>query len=198
MPAVFVWPWNTPTALSCDLGCPRNRGKFNAARLPEVAADPVRLKPDLIVTRASFFTGALKAATSSIPIVFVGHADPVGTGHVASPSQTRRKHHRDGRASDRTRPQGPRTPALCCPRGRSDLRSLASRHAVSRPRAQGAGGAGAAAPLAAAAHRSADCRRAGGRLLDHGPRRHAGRARIRHPTLHHRETAAGTEGWRLS
>jgi len=56
----------------------------NTAGLPEVAADLVRLKPDLIVTRGSFFTGALKAATSSIPIVFVGHADPVGTGHVAS------------------------------------------------------------------------------------------------------------------
>ena len=56
----------------------------NAARLPELAADLVRLKPDLIATRGSFFTGALKAATSSIPIVFVGHADPVGTGHVAS------------------------------------------------------------------------------------------------------------------
>jgi hypothetical protein len=56
----------------------------NAARLPEVAADLVRLKPDLIATRGSFFTGALKAATSSIPIVFVTHADPVGTGHVAS------------------------------------------------------------------------------------------------------------------
>ena len=56
----------------------------NAARLPEVAADLVRLKPDLIATRGSLFTGALKAATSSIPIVFVGHADPVETGHVAS------------------------------------------------------------------------------------------------------------------
>src|SRR5437899_3965673 len=56
----------------------------NYARFPEVAADLVRLKPDLIATRGSFFTGALKAATSSIPIVFVGHADPVGTGHVAS------------------------------------------------------------------------------------------------------------------
>jgi len=56
----------------------------NAARLPELAAELVRLKPDLIVTRGSFFTGAVKAATSSIPIVFIGHADPVGTGHVAS------------------------------------------------------------------------------------------------------------------
>jgi putative ABC transport system substrate-binding protein len=56
----------------------------NAARLPELAADLVRLKLDLIATRGSFFTGALKAATSSIPIVFTGHADPEGTGHVAS------------------------------------------------------------------------------------------------------------------
>ena len=56
----------------------------NVARLPEMAADLVRLKPDLIATRGSIFTGALKAATSSIPIVFLAHADPVGTGHVAS------------------------------------------------------------------------------------------------------------------
>jgi putative ABC transport system substrate-binding protein len=56
----------------------------DAARLPELAADLVRLQPDLIATRGSFFTGAVKAATSSIPIVFIAHADPVGTGHVAS------------------------------------------------------------------------------------------------------------------
>src|SRR5262249_10964008 len=59
----------------------------NAARLPELAADLVRLKPDLIATYGSFFTGALKAATSSIPIVFIAHADPVGTGHVATPTR---------------------------------------------------------------------------------------------------------------
>jgi len=56
----------------------------SAARLPELAADLVRLKPDVIVTRGSLFTGALKAATSLIPIIVVAHADPVGTGHVAS------------------------------------------------------------------------------------------------------------------
>src|SRR5262245_40509200 len=33
----------------------------NVARLPEMAADLVRLKPDLIATRGSLFTGALKA-----------------------------------------------------------------------------------------------------------------------------------------
>jgi putative ABC transport system substrate-binding protein len=56
----------------------------NPARLPGLAADLVRLRPDLIATRGSLFTRAVKEATSSIPIVFVAHADPVGTGHVAS------------------------------------------------------------------------------------------------------------------
>ena len=56
----------------------------NFARLPELAADLVRLKVDLILARASTFVQPAKAATSSIPIVFLTHADPVGTGHVAS------------------------------------------------------------------------------------------------------------------
>ena len=56
----------------------------NLARLPELAADLVRLKVDLILARASTFVQPAKAATSSIPIVFVVHADPEGTGHVAS------------------------------------------------------------------------------------------------------------------
>jgi putative tryptophan/tyrosine transport system substrate-binding protein len=56
----------------------------NTGRLPELAADLVRLKVDLIVARASIFVQPAKEATSSIPIVFLNHADPVGTGHVAS------------------------------------------------------------------------------------------------------------------
>lgn len=56
----------------------------NVARLPEMAADLVRINPDVIATRGSIFTEALKAATASIPIVFLAHADPVGTGHVSS------------------------------------------------------------------------------------------------------------------
>jgi len=56
----------------------------NAARLPELAADLVRLKVDLIVARSSTYVRAAKETTSSIPIVFVVHADPVGTGQVAS------------------------------------------------------------------------------------------------------------------
>ena len=56
----------------------------NFARLPELAADLVRLKVDLIVARSSHFVQPAKHATSSIPIVFIVHADPVGTGHVTS------------------------------------------------------------------------------------------------------------------
>jgi putative ABC transport system substrate-binding protein len=44
----------------------------------------VRLKVDLIVTRGSRHVQTVKKATSSIPIVFLVHADPVGTGHVAT------------------------------------------------------------------------------------------------------------------
>ena len=56
----------------------------NTARLPDLAAELVRLNVDLIVARSSSHVRAAKAATSSIPIVFAVHADPVGTGHVAS------------------------------------------------------------------------------------------------------------------
>jgi putative ABC transport system substrate-binding protein len=56
----------------------------NSARLPELAADLVRLKVDLIVTRGSTYAEGARRATSSVPIVFTMHADPVETGHVAS------------------------------------------------------------------------------------------------------------------
>ena len=54
------------------------------ARVPELAADLVRLKVDLIVTRGSPFVQGARKATSSIPIVFTQHADPVRSGHVVS------------------------------------------------------------------------------------------------------------------
>jgi len=43
----------------------------NTARLPELAADLVRLKVDLIVARSSIWVQAAKKAISSIPIVFL-------------------------------------------------------------------------------------------------------------------------------
>jgi len=53
-------------------------------RLPELAAELVRLKVDLIVagTNASIF--AAKQATATIPIVMVLALDPVGMGFIAS------------------------------------------------------------------------------------------------------------------
>src|SRR5207244_5151894 len=57
-------------------------GKFE--RLPDLAAELVSLKVDLIVASSAPETGAAKRATTSIPIVFAAHGDPVGTGHVAS------------------------------------------------------------------------------------------------------------------
>jgi putative tryptophan/tyrosine transport system substrate-binding protein len=54
------------------------------ARLPSQVAELVALAADLLVARSSIFTQAARQATSTIPIVFVAHADPVGTGHVES------------------------------------------------------------------------------------------------------------------
>ena len=56
-------------------------------RLPELAADLVRLKVDVIVSAATPGSRAAKAATNSIPIVFVAVADPKMAGLVASLAQ---------------------------------------------------------------------------------------------------------------
>lgn len=53
-------------------------------RLPELAAELIRLKPDLIVSRASPANLAAKNATSTIPIVMATGMDPVREGVVAS------------------------------------------------------------------------------------------------------------------
>ena len=53
-------------------------------RLPELAADLVRLTVDLIVTSGGPTPLAAKNATSTIPIVMTTSADPVGAGLVAS------------------------------------------------------------------------------------------------------------------
>jgi ABC-type uncharacterized transport system substrate-binding protein len=53
-------------------------------RLPELAAELVRLKPDIIVTLNTPPSLSAKQATSTIPIVFAGIADPVGAGLIAN------------------------------------------------------------------------------------------------------------------
>src|SRR4029434_1008303 len=53
-------------------------------RLVGLAADLVRLKPDVIVTTTTPVTEAALGASKTVPIVMAASADPVGTGLVAS------------------------------------------------------------------------------------------------------------------
>ena len=54
------------------------------ARMREMAEELVRLNVDVIVAPSSVYTAAAKGATSTIPVVFFSHADPLGSGHVSS------------------------------------------------------------------------------------------------------------------
>jgi ABC-type uncharacterized transport system substrate-binding protein len=51
-------------------------------RLPELAAELVRLKVDIIVTRATTATLAAKRATTTIPIVMAAAAEPLINTHL--------------------------------------------------------------------------------------------------------------------
>jgi putative ABC transport system substrate-binding protein len=53
-------------------------------RLPELAAELVRLKVDVIVSLGTQGVTAARDATTTIPIVMIGVRDPVGTGLIAS------------------------------------------------------------------------------------------------------------------
>jgi putative ABC transport system substrate-binding protein len=53
-------------------------------QLPELAAELVRMNVDIIFAPASTFVEPARQATKTIPIVFANHADPLGTGHVAT------------------------------------------------------------------------------------------------------------------
>jgi len=59
----------------------------HAERIPALAAELVALKPDLLIGSGPQIAVALKSATATIPIVFVGVADPVGLGLVQSLSR---------------------------------------------------------------------------------------------------------------
>ena len=52
-------------------------------RFPELAAELVRLKVDLILTRGTMGVTAAKNATGTIPIVMAASGDPLGAGLVA-------------------------------------------------------------------------------------------------------------------
>jgi putative tryptophan/tyrosine transport system substrate-binding protein len=54
------------------------------SQMPELAAELVRTQVDVIFAQTSTETAAALEITKTVPIVFAGHADPVGIGHVAS------------------------------------------------------------------------------------------------------------------
>lgn len=55
--------------------------------VPALVADAMRRKPDVIVSAGPSMTRALRAATSTVPIVMAFDPDPVGAGFVASLSR---------------------------------------------------------------------------------------------------------------
>src|SRR5262249_56269778 len=67
-----------------DYGFEERYADGDASRLPLLAEELVRLKPDVIVAASTPRTLAAKQATASIPIVGVNLTDPVGFGLVTS------------------------------------------------------------------------------------------------------------------
>src|SRR4030095_5725982 len=62
----------------------RRHAEGKLDRLPELAAELVRLNVDVIVTSGPTATRPAKGATSTIPIVMTFDDDPVGSGFFAS------------------------------------------------------------------------------------------------------------------
>jgi putative tryptophan/tyrosine transport system substrate-binding protein len=67
-----------------NLAFERRFSEGNAERFPEVAAELVRLRVDLIIVTTTPAALAAKHATQTIPIVMTTALDPVGAGLVAS------------------------------------------------------------------------------------------------------------------
>jgi putative ABC transport system substrate-binding protein len=67
-----------------DLAIEQRYADGHAERLPDLAAELVRLGPDVIAAAAPQAVEALKRATSTIPIVMINGGDPVAAGFVTS------------------------------------------------------------------------------------------------------------------
>lgn len=62
----------------------RRWAAFRYDRLPDLAAELVRLKPDVLAAGGTPAIAALKQATTTVPIVMTWSIDPVGAGFITS------------------------------------------------------------------------------------------------------------------
>src|SRR5215208_3932079 len=76
-----------------------------AQRLPELAAELVRLQPKIIVASGSPAAVAARNATATIPIVFTFAPDPGGAWARCKPRPSGRQHHGAVESGRRTRRQ---------------------------------------------------------------------------------------------
>jgi hypothetical protein len=63
-------------------------------RVEALAKELVGLRPDVLLARSTPTTAALKGETGSIPIVFVGVAEPIESGFVQNLARPGGQHHR--------------------------------------------------------------------------------------------------------
>ena len=93
-----------------------------AERLPELAANLVQLKVEVIVATNNPAVAAAQKATTTIPIVMVLATDPVRLGFVTQPRAAVRQYHRSDHSDARDRrqtlgtPQGGRATSDACGR----------------------------------------------------------------------------------
>jgi PAS domain S-box-containing protein len=82
----------------------RRFAAFKYDRLPDLAAELVRLKPDVLVTGGNPGIAALRQATATVPIVMAWASDPVGAGLVTSLARPGGNITGRGRAADEANP----------------------------------------------------------------------------------------------
>jgi hypothetical protein len=119
-------------------------------RLPELAADLVRSKVEVIATSGGdIVAGAAKAATAAIPIVFISGGDPVARGFVPQPRLAGRQHERRIAPRHRVGAEKAGARARSGSQCRSDRRSDQSKELKCRAQCGGAAGRGASERRAA-------------------------------------------------
>ena len=141
-------------------------------RLPGLAAELVRGKPDVVFSLGGDVTLIAAAATRTIPMVFTSSADPVGARLRQEPGAARRQRHRRHAAAGRARLQAPgavQGGGAAGVAGRVPVQSGSRRQRAARSRA--GGGAPGRTPASTGVARPRRARRRAARRARRGRRR---------------------------